>query len=65
MPWDDTARHEYRRKTGRYASDLTDREWELVAPFMPPPKRIGRPRKVGMREVVRGGPAFSTSFRFE
>jgi len=52
MPWDDTARHEYRRETGRYASDLTDREWELVAPFMPPPKRVGRPRKVDMREVV-------------
>jgi len=52
MPWDDTARREYRRDTDRYASDLTDREWELVAPFMPPPKRVGRPRKVDMREVV-------------
>jgi len=52
MPWNDTARREYRRETDRYASDLTDREWELVAPFMPPPKRIGRPRKVDMREVV-------------
>jgi len=52
MPWTDTARREYRRETVRYASDLTDREWELVAPFMPPPKRVGRPRKVDMREVV-------------
>lgn len=52
MPWTDTARREYRRETGRYASDLPDREWELVAPFMPPPKRVGRPRKVDMREVM-------------
>lgn len=52
MPWDDTARREYRRETDRYASDLTDREWELVAPFMPPPKRVGRPRTVDLREVV-------------
>ena len=52
MPWTDTARHKYRRETGRYATDLTDREWELVSPFMPPPKRVGRPRKVDMREVL-------------
>lgn len=52
MPWTDTARREYRRDTDRYASDLTDGEWELIAPFMPPPRRVGRPRKVDMREVV-------------
>lgn len=52
MPWTDTARHEYLRETDRYASDLTDREWELIAPFIPPPKRVGRPRKVDMREVM-------------
>jgi len=52
MPWNDTARREYRREMVRYASDLTDREWELVAPFMPPPKRVGRPRHVDLREVL-------------
>lgn len=52
MPWTDTARREYLRETDRYASDLTDREWELIAPFIPPPKRVGRPRKVDMREVM-------------
>ena len=52
MPWDDTARCEYRRETDRYASDLTDCEWELVAPFMPPLKRVGRPCTVDLREVV-------------
>ena len=36
----------------RYASDLTDAEWELVAPFMPAPSRIGRPRETDLRAVV-------------
>jgi len=52
MPWTATARREYRRKTPRYASDLTDREWELIAPFMPPPKPLGRPRTTDLREVM-------------
>jgi hypothetical protein len=30
MPWDDIARIEHRRDTGRYPSDLTDREWSLI-----------------------------------
>ena len=40
MPWTETARREYRRACPRYASDMTDREWALVAPFMPPPRRL-------------------------
>jgi hypothetical protein len=30
MPWTETARCEYARASMRYASDLNDREWELV-----------------------------------
>ena len=52
MPWTETARREYRRACPRYASDLTDREWALIEPFMPPPRRIGRPRKTDLREIV-------------
>lgn len=52
MPWDETARRRYRRDTERYASDLTKREWALIAPFMPAPKRTGRPRTTDLREVV-------------
>ena len=52
MPWTETARREYRRDCPRYASDLTDREWALIEPFMPPPCRIGRPRKADLREVL-------------
>ena len=52
MPWTETARREYRRDCPRYSSDLTDREWALIEPFMPPPCRIGCPRKTDLREVV-------------
>ncbi len=37
-------------------SDLTDREWELIAPFLPPAKAVGRPRTTDRREVVNAIP---------
>ena len=43
MPWTETARREYRRACPRYASDLTDREWALIEPFMPPPRAYRSP----------------------
>lgn len=38
----------------RYPSDLTDAEWGLVEPLIPPAKRGGRRREVDVREVVNG-----------
>ena len=35
-----------------YDSDLTDKEWSLLAPFIPPAQPGGRPRTTDMREVV-------------
>lgn len=52
MPWTETARREYRRDCPRYASDLTDREWALIEPFLPCPRRLGRPRTTDLREVM-------------
>lgn len=52
MSWTDAARRAHARQSPRYASDLKDDEWALVAPFMPAPRRIGRPREVDLREVV-------------
>jgi len=40
------------RKTKRYPSDLTDQEWERIAPLMPKPGRRGRPREIDFREVI-------------
>lgn len=37
-----------------YSSDLTDAQWELLKPLIPPPKPGGRPRQVDMREVCNG-----------
>jgi transposase len=40
------------RKTKRYPSDLTDEEWDQIAPLMPKPGRRGRPREIEFREVI-------------
>ena len=52
MPWNDTARVEHNRDALRYPSDLTDREWALVAPLLPLAKAGGRPRTTDLRAVV-------------
>ena len=52
MAWTEITRREYERRCRRYASDTTDREWRLVAPFLPERKRIGRPRTTDLRAVV-------------
>jgi len=52
MSWTKTTRKQYRREGLRYASDLTDREWQLVARLLPRPQRVGRPREVDLRVVL-------------
>jgi transposase len=52
MPWTKITRAQYRREGLRYASDATDKEWTLIAPFLPPPNLIGRPREIELRAVV-------------
>ena len=52
MTWTETTRRRYDRRCARYASDLTDGEWALIAPLMPDPRRWGRPRRVDLREIV-------------
>ena len=43
-----------RLRLDRRTSDLTDDEWVLVAPLIPPAKRGDRGREVVVREVVNG-----------
>ena len=52
--WTTENRPRYDRGQLRYPSDLTDEEWALVAPLIPPAKRGGRKREVNIREVVNG-----------
>lgn len=37
-----------------YPSDLTDAEWRVVAPLLPPAKPGGRPRSVDVRRILNG-----------
>ena len=52
--WTSDERRTYERPKLRYPSDLTDEEWSLVEPFIPPARRGGRRRTVDVREVVNG-----------
>src|SRR3954447_20903154 len=52
--WTDENRARCDRSQLRYPSDLTDAEWDLVRPCIPPCKRGGRQRWVDLREVVNG-----------
>ena len=52
--WTKANRGKYNRDGLRYPSDLTDAEWALVEPLIPPAKRGGRRREVNVREVLNG-----------
>ncbi len=52
--WTDENRGRYDRSKLRYPSDLTDEEWSLIGPLIPPAKRGGNKRTVVEREVVNG-----------
>jgi len=43
-----------RRSKLRYPSDVTDEEWALIGPLIPPAKRGGNKRTVDERGVVNG-----------
>jgi putative transposase len=52
VPWTETTRPHYARQGRRYTSDLTDAEWAVLEPLLPPPCDQGRPRSWPLREVV-------------
>src|SRR5271157_2332181 len=35
-----------------YPSDLSDDEWQIIAPLIPPAKTGGRPRTTDMRQII-------------
>lgn len=51
MPWTKTTRREYDRRGLRYASDCTDKEWEIIAVFLERTGTVGRPRRHDLREI--------------
>ena len=52
--WKPEHRQAARRKGLRYDSDMTDEEWALAGPLIPPAKRGGRKRDINVREVMNG-----------
>ena len=52
MAWTAATRGDYVRPSGSYASDVTDREWALIAPLLPLARTGGRPRTTCLRRVV-------------
>jgi putative transposase len=52
MPWTPAARRQYEREDLAQASDLRDAEWAIIAPLLPAPARLGRPRTTDLRRVV-------------
>jgi transposase len=51
MPWTVITRPDSDRRFLRYSSDCSDKEWNLIAPFLVPASTVGRPRKHSMRLV--------------
>jgi transposase len=54
MAWTAATRGDYVRPSGSYASDVTDREWSLIAPLLPAARSGGRPRSTCLRGVING-----------
>ena len=52
--WTPTTREQHSRKALRYQTDLTDAEWVVIEPHLPPAHGTGRPRSWPMREIVNG-----------
>lgn len=52
--WTTENRPRYNRDKLRYPSDLTDEEWAVAEPLIPPGKRGGGKRTVELREVMNG-----------
>ncbi len=50
--WSPTACAQHSRAGLRYVSDVTDAEWSLLEPHLPPACRVGRRRRWPMRGIV-------------
>jgi len=50
--WTAENRATYDHKTKRYPSDLTDEEWALIEPHLPPPTKSRRHAALDRREVM-------------
>ena len=49
--WTDDHRETHKPRSSRYPSDISDEEWAIIEPMLPPPRTGGRRRVTDMREV--------------
>jgi putative transposase len=54
MTWNRATRRKYNRDYLRYPSDLTEDEYRMIAPFLPPAFLRGRPREWTWRILLEG-----------
>ncbi|QCO08943.1 transposase [Azospirillum brasilense] len=52
--WTAEKRDRHDRSGLRYPSALSDEEWRIIAPLIPPGRRGGRHRRVDLRAVLNG-----------
>ena len=50
--WTDTTRALHARSGLTLPSDMTDAEWAVLEPLLPPASHVGRPRKWSLRRIV-------------
>ncbi len=50
--WIPTTREQHSRTAARYETDLTDGEWAIIEPHMPPRSKRGRPPSWTFREIL-------------
>jgi transposase len=50
--WTKEARIQHAPREERYPSDVSDAEWAIIAPMIPPPRQGGRRRETDMRDVM-------------
>src|SRR3954471_5089007 len=48
LMWAPSTRDQYSRTALRYETDLTDAEWAVIKPHMPPPAKLGRPARLDL-----------------
>ena len=52
--WTPQTRAQHERQTERYPTDVTDREWAILQPLLPPPRKARRYPVPDQREIVNG-----------
>jgi transposase len=52
--WTDITRAKHARNGLRLSSDLTDAEWLVLEPLLPPRSALGRPSKWSRRSIMEG-----------